>query len=117
MMGDTWCKIIYTIILETDGQIGQRVALTIRRSRVQLWPSAKFVCSPKFNSSTTLINNQLVCLLPVEIFSHVTFSLDCDYFSGVPVNYNHCKISGKSLGKWKSLAVLEIASPPLSTPN
>ena len=46
--------------------------LSIRRRRVQVppWPLAGFVhSSPEFKSSTTLVNSQLVCLLPVGILN------------------------------------------------
>ena len=46
--------------------------LSIRRRRVQVppWPPAGFVRgSPEFKSSTTLLNSQLVCLLPVGILN------------------------------------------------
>ena len=32
-----------------------------------------FLGRPKFNSSITLVNSQLVCLLPVGSFNHVMF--------------------------------------------
>ena len=35
-----------------------------------------FLGSPEFNSSTTLVNSQLVCFLPVGVFNHVMFDLD-----------------------------------------
>ena len=32
---------------------------------------------PEFNSPTTLVNSQLVCLLLVGVFNHVMFDLNC----------------------------------------
>lgn len=40
------------------------------------WPLASFVCSSsEFNSSVTLVNSQLVWLLPVGILNHVMFNI------------------------------------------
>ena len=55
---------------------GQKAELEIRWSRVQVpfWSLVGVILdSPEFNSSATLVNSQLVCLLPVGIFNHVSF--------------------------------------------
>ena len=40
------------------------------------WPLNRV---PEFNSSVTLVNSQLVCLLPVGIFNHVIFNLNYSF--------------------------------------
>ena len=53
----------YSLVREAAWPSGQRVRLTIRRSRVwvPLWPLAGFVLGrPEFKSSAMLVNSQLV---------------------------------------------------------
>ena len=58
---------------------GQSAGPAIRRPRVQvpLCPLAGFVLgSSEFKSSATLVNSQLVCLLPVGILNFVMINLN-----------------------------------------
>ena len=60
------------VLWEAAWSSGQRVGLAIRRSRVRvrLWSLAGFVLGrPKFKSSATLVNNQLVtsCQLGINM--------------------------------------------------
>ena len=38
--------------------------------------TARWICSPEFKSSTTLINGHLLCLLPVGILNPIVFELN-----------------------------------------
>ena len=60
------------------GRVVRAPDLNILRSRVQIpfWPPADHdvvLGSPEFNFSSTVVNSQLVCLPPVEIFNLVMF--------------------------------------------
>ena len=56
---------------------GKSSEVAIRRLWVPFWPlSGSVLEGPEFNSSTTLVNNQLVCLRPVGILSPVMSDLN-----------------------------------------
>ena len=66
-------------LVEAVWPSGWSARLVIRKPQLQVppWLLAAFVlCSPEFKSSATLVNSQLVCLLPVGILKHIMFYLN-----------------------------------------
>ena len=62
-----------------SGSVGEQSGcwancLVTRRFWVQV-PLCLLLSSPEFNSLTTLVNSQLVCLLPIRILNYVMFNL------------------------------------------